>query len=204
MPSGVGNSPASTNEGDDGGPGDDIPTRFKIALWMESSQQHEAERVACVSAARCTPIHTHPMEPCAQPSNKMRFNRAKRTPRPHRLLAWVGCAPPRNAIAFAFGCHGVDRPGYLCVRTAAKTPAAPRRLVSIPPPTDRMTEKYEENEKILALHQGMMWEAKVVKVDANGTPTLYLVHYQGWNKKYVGGWYRGSGGSSGGASNCIF
>lgn len=44
-------------------------------------------------------------------------------------------------------------------------------------------EEYSENERVLAFHEGLIYEAKVLKVNRTEESTKYLLHYQGWSEK---------------------
>lgn len=54
-----------------------------------------------------------------------------------------------------------------------------------------MSGKFLENEKILAFHGPLIYEAKILKVSetkdaktaGSGTPR-YFIHYHGWNKNW--------------------
>jgi len=64
--------------------------------------------------------------------------------------------------------------------------------MSTPPPTQPAT--FEENERVLAHHQGLIYEAKVLSVELRQDPTkkieggkkkpYYQIHYQGWNDRW--------------------
>eukprot|EP00048_Salpingoeca_helianthica_P004364 m.76206 g.76206 ORF g.76206 m.76206 type:complete len:272 (+) comp13162_c0_seq2:27-842(+) len=50
-----------------------------------------------------------------------------------------------------------------------------------------MTEEYVEGERILCFHNGLLYEARILKaeVQLDGTrPSRYRVHYNKWNKKW--------------------
>jgi len=43
---------------------------------------------------------------------------------------------------------------------------------------------FSENEKILAYHKGLIYDAKVLKVELKDGQPAYAIHYSGWNKNY--------------------
>ena len=44
--------------------------------------------------------------------------------------------------------------------------------------------KFLQNEKVLAFHGPLIYEAKIQKVAESETSTKYLIHYHGWNKNW--------------------
>ena len=44
--------------------------------------------------------------------------------------------------------------------------------------------KFVQNEKVLAFHGPLIYEAKIQKVAESETSTKYLIHYHGWNKNW--------------------
>ena len=44
--------------------------------------------------------------------------------------------------------------------------------------------KFIQNEKVLAFHGPLIYEAKIQKVAESETSTKYLIHYHGWNKNW--------------------
>jgi mortality factor 4-like protein 1 len=58
---------------------------------------------------------------------------------------------------------------------------------------EKINEKeFEEGEKVLAYHQSLIYEAKILKKEFRSLPlskggemkAFYLVHYQGWKEKW--------------------
>ncbi|KHJ84509.1 hypothetical protein OESDEN_15775 [Oesophagostomum dentatum] len=46
------------------------------------------------------------------------------------------------------------------------------------------TKKYEVNEKVLCKHGQYYYEAKITEIAEEDGETVYIVHYQGWHKRY--------------------
>ncbi|EYC45232.1 hypothetical protein Y032_0435g1420 [Ancylostoma ceylanicum] len=45
-------------------------------------------------------------------------------------------------------------------------------------------KKYEVNEKVLCKHGQYYYEAKIIEIAEEDGETVYIVHYQGWHKRY--------------------
>jgi len=50
--------------------------------------------------------------------------------------------------------------------------------------TEEKKPNYSENEKILAYHKGLIYEAKILKVETKEGAPIYTIHYSGWNKNW--------------------
>ena len=46
-----------------------------------------------------------------------------------------------------------------------------------------MSLKFHANERVLAFHGPLIYEAKVQKVSSDGS-SKYFIHYHGWNKNW--------------------
>jgi len=45
-------------------------------------------------------------------------------------------------------------------------------------------EEFDESEKILAYHQSLIYEAKIIKKETRGEQEMFLIHYQGWKDRW--------------------